>query len=453
MRRTPTFTSSASRHTNTCNDNHRESSSSSSSYAQPAHIIVLASDGTTSDVFQPERRRVLSNSWRQQQHCAHRCGRLELCAYRIGVLILVGVFFSSDIVRVSSSLWNKLNELYSNNIAHQMGTSITGNLLKTLSDETAAALAPTEPLFHPLKSMTTLSSPTTKHSYQVSERAKSQILSYQSGTALILHIHITHHGGHDFCDLIGHATGVHGQHGATAYACRVDRHRKEWDFVPDSSFPKHDPWEYNQTSENIKRLRERFHFVSWEYYIQSPSPPLRETNWEDPNLLSVIVMRDPISRLLAGDGWVARFHHNVHLNQATEEEWWDYANTTHGDTDNFALRTLAGKDCCAGNHTEYRYLEYAKALVSRFSIVLDHACLDEGMEAFADLVGIKKLPRADNVDPPKKHPPNEQRIPYRNVYDFLVERNKLDLELYEWSKSISLVNCNALKHNTSNLRR
>lgn len=39
---------------------------------------------------------------------------------------------------------------------------------------------------------------------------------------------------------------------------------------------------------------------------------------------------------------------------------------------------------------------------------------------------------------------NRAQVGDDEVYDFLLERNRLDIELYEWSKTISLVNCATL---------
>lgn len=35
----------------------------------------------------------------------------------------------------------------------------------------------------------------------------------------------------------------------------------------------------------------------------------------------------------------------------------------------------------------------------------------------------------------------KERIPYNDVYNFIVEQNKMSIELYEWSKKISIVQC------------
>jgi hypothetical protein len=156
-------------------------------------------------------------------------------------------------------------------------------------------------------------------------------------------------------------------------------------------------------------------------------------------------MRDPLGRLLAASGYTKRNYPNIRQEKGTLEEWTAFA---HDDeiTNNYALSILAGNGCCDGNNTDPIHLQNAKDLVSRFTFVLDLECLNEGMQELADQLGMN----ITITDPPDRnekhtHKPPKERIPYPEIYDFLKERNKLDIELYEWSKSLSLVDCAALK--------
>lgn len=169
---------------------------------------------------------------------------------------------------------------------------------------------------------------------------------------------------------------------------------------------------------------------------------LEATNWEDNNLVSVIIMREPLSRLLAGDGYVKGKWPTLREPSTPIETWMEFAHDNK-ITNNYALTVLAGKGCCDGNNTDPVHLQHAKKLVSRFTYVLDMECLNEGMQALADQLGIKTT-IADNRAAKHHHPSAKDRIPYPEVYDFLRERNKLDIELYQWSKTISLVDCAAL---------
>lgn len=175
-----------------------------------------------------------------------------------------------------------------------------------------------------------------------------------------------------------------------------------------------------------------------------------DTHWEHPDLVSVLVLREPISRALAGDGGMAKKYpliwgggHNASL-----DEWWRFAREEKEHNNNYALRILSSdRGCCEGSETKPRYLEKAKKLVQRFTFVLDLACLRESLEQLAALLGLelkhgKSLYYAQK---PSHKTPLEERIPYPKVLQYLKKKNKLDIELYEWSRSLSLVDCQALE--------
>jgi hypothetical protein len=266
-----------------------------------------------------------------------------------------------------------------------------------------------------------------------SELAEQQIQNYMDGKGIILNIHITHHGGTSLCRRVGKAPGTRG---TPPFACMGYKEKDNVTIV----LPRL-PWKHNNTANNIELLRPFFHFISWEF---GAPKPLKVTDWENPNLVSVIVMREPISRLLAGDGMVARKYPALKSGAngtEYEDQWWKYA-TTEGYTNNYALSKLS-TGCCQRNRTDPKHLEAAKQLLSRFTFVLDIRCLDEGMEAMANILGIKQLRGGSR---PKKtaHISNSDRIRIQEVYDYLLDSNKLDIQLYEWSKTISLVRCDDL---------
>jgi hypothetical protein len=263
-----------------------------------------------------------------------------------------------------------------------------------------------------------------------------QIQNYKDGKGIILNIHITHHAGETFCNRAGRAPGTRG---APSFACMGVR--PEDNVTID--FPGDSPWKHNDTAKNIELVRPFFHLISWEWAFDPPEP-LKDTDWENPNLVSVIVMREPISRLLAGDGVVDSKYPGMRSGaNGTENEnmWWQYA-TKDARTNNYALSTLA-TGCCQHNQTDPKHLEAAKQLLSRFTFVLDIQCLDEGMEAMATILGIKQLGGFRKRLPKNAHISisNSDRIGHKEVYDYLLDSNKLDIQLYEWSKNISLVRC------------
>jgi hypothetical protein len=279
-----------------------------------------------------------------------------------------------------------------------------------------------------------------------SKLASQQIQNYKDGKGIILNIHITHHAGTFICNRIGRAPGTRG---TPSFACMGVK--PEDNVTIEDNYPREQPpWTYKDTAKNIELVRPFFHMISWEF--GNPNIPLKNTEWENPNLVSLIVMREPISRLLAGDGDVNRQYPGMMMSDGAaakndggmmkENQWWQYA-TKDKKTNNYALSKLAN-GCCQRNHTDPKHLEAAKELLSRFTFVLDIRCLDKGMKAMANILGIKQLDahqkrvKNNNKLP---HGSNSDRIGYKEVYDYLVDSNKLDIQLYEWSKSISLVRC------------
>jgi hypothetical protein len=267
-----------------------------------------------------------------------------------------------------------------------------------------------------------------------SELAAQQIQNYKDGKGIILGIHITHHAGTFLCDRVGHAAETRG---TPSFACK--------DVRPQDNVTIKWPgfsWKHNDTANNIELVRPFFHFISWEF--GRPRNPLKDTDWEDPNLVSVIVMREPISRLLAGDGkFIGKYPAAMlggYNDTEYENQWWKYA-TTEGATNNYALSVLS-TGCCQHNQTDPKHLEAAKQLLSRLTFVLDMRCLDEGVEAMAKILEIKPKQRVVTKKTP--HASNSDRIRFKEVYDYLLDSNKLDIQLYEWSKSISLVKCDDL---------
>ena len=182
-------------------------------------------------------------------------------------------------------------------------------------------------------------------------------------------------------------------------------------------------------------------------------PQMAATDWESPHLVSVIVMREPISRALARDARVNKKYPNILQGNGTAsvEEWWRFArDDTY--TDNFALCILSGYKCCQGADTDSIHLEHAMALVRRFTFVLDIECLDAGMLKLAEVlgIGIGALDKRSKSENRRHKQSPRERIGYSEVYKYLIKKNQLDIELYEWSKRLALVNCSALAEEQAN---
>lgn len=262
--------------------------------------------------------------------------------------------------------------------------------------------------------------------YNVSETAAEQIRAFRQGDALIIHIEVEYHAGHAICSVLGNSTP-----GPDCWQLR-DR--------PDPNYPYYYPWLHRDTAANAAVVRSQFDLISWKFSHPPGEITLSDTNWEHPSVLSVYVARDPMTRMLAYDKkgaelWPAVFGARVNPDQA-HSQWWAFARSPY--TDNFALRALTSNECCRGSHTPKKFQEQAKALLERFSLILDMDCLEDGLEAVADLLGLHiALPQK------KAQASAQQRIPEAEIYDFLLSKNRMDIELYEFAKTRSLVKCSS----------
>jgi len=320
-----------------------------------------------------------------------------------------------------------------------------------------------------------------------------QIENYRSGDALMLNFHPTHHGGTSFCTTIGR-NGIHGDP-APSFACMEDTEGVMPDppLCKDHASESEDPycrsyremhrdrvpWWKNETGPFIESIRPYFHMISWEYgsvgSLLKYKRSLDDPDWEHPFLLSVAITRDPLSRMMAGDRIINDKYEGIEDNNLSQKGWWDYAAYDNMDqTDNFFLRMLSGQvrptrtesQTTHTNHIEegiprttkemmelfptelYRtHFEHARSVLGNFTVVLDIACLDEGFEALGNLLHMD-LPPADS----RKHPPrpsDRERIGHDDVYEYLLAKNRWDIALYEYSKTISLVECDSLADKTT----
>ena len=99
--------------------------------------------------------------------------------------------------------------------------------------------------------------PIRSHVHRVTPTAAQQIEHYRRGTALIINVHFTHHGGTYACKALGKAPG---RTGAPTFACMGVT---EADNVTDVNFPQPEqvPWTKEETPKNIEIVRPYFHFL------------------------------------------------------------------------------------------------------------------------------------------------------------------------------------------------
>ena len=164
----------------------------------------------------------------------------------------------------------------------------------------------------------------------------------------------------------------------------------------DTDWPEHkfskfgQDWEGNLTATRFEMLQPHYQFLAVEYGWGVPKPGLQLFDWEHPKIVSMIVMRHPIDRLLSTRK-CNTFYHTLRNDPNTTNQnlWWEYASSFCSN--NYALRILPdntyspGKnnDCCS-NEDKLR----AMTLLSRFTFVIDQDCLTESMDAIAQRLNI-----------------------------------------------------------------
>jgi hypothetical protein len=337
------------------------------------------------------------------------------------------------------------------------------------------------------------------------------------GLALLTPTHSLTHSltltGTTFCGVIGR-NGINGDT-APSFACMGKR---DGDGVAKQS---DEDWKYCHayigipwpsspeiTQECINIIRPYFHMISWEF-SKPGARPISDTNWENPELLSVIIMRDPISRLLAGDGKTTKQYPGYNNGNLNKIEMWKYVTDASGknhNADNFflkifinnntkyknivdkhnndndngsrILRSKKNKNKNKNNNStlvtdpsnnkiddklpyehheitnplQKEHYDRGVKLLNRFTYVLDIQCLNEGMVELAKQLNLnsneieerikKNAAKSKSVKRIDTHSTsNRDRIGYDDVYEYLIEKNKWDIKLYEYSKTISIVNC------------
>ena len=215
---------------------------------------------------------------------------------------------------------------------------------------------------------------------------------------------------------------------------------------------KFNSWSREETPTKVKIFRPYFHYMSWEYHTFGN---LHHTNWEYEDLVSMIVIKDPLERFLSA-GKCGKFHtkkknrpkNKPSTNLAGDPKpetmalYWEYANDNCSD--NYALRVLAADaHCVQGARTSRACLEGAKSLLRRFTFILDASCLGESLGVVGEALHLDLAP--EDVGQKRHHPNEDVRGRFHNdtLYEFLRDRFRRDIELYEWAQARSVVQCAA----------
>ncbi|GKY95989.1 hypothetical protein MPSEU_000559400 [Mayamaea pseudoterrestris] len=302
-----------------------------------------------------------------------------------------------------------------------------------------------------------------------------KVLQYRKKTALIVNLHLgIMHSSTEYkddviyqnivndedyvCKVIGHAYLLDQQ--APRFHCRIDIHQDKLRIKPGPYFPFTAPWSFDDTADNIQAVRKFWHMIDWysndvdviKETLDSVATTddagraqqhfLADTNWKDPNLISILVMVDPMERLLT-DAW-AFFERTYPVDNVLEitldrsfgsKPWWSFIeeNPTNNVVEQLGQRHKDTKRVRPAVLTSH-----AQELMKEFTFVLDSACLEQGITKVADILNIP-------IDEPLPERTNTTWTPSTSmpadVYQRLTQLSKLNIDLYKWSKTISLVQC------------
>ncbi|KAG7351172.1 hypothetical protein IV203_010532 [Nitzschia inconspicua] len=265
---------------------------------------------------------------------------------------------------------------------------------------------------------------------------EQQLQSYRDGTGLLLNVHVTHHGGTFFCFAMNQVGPC------PKFACMGgDNWPKNTTLFAKAKVP----WSFNDTGPFVQEARQYFHMISWEFGHWAN---LGQTNWHHPDLVSVAIMRHPLERFLAGGrcgGFQPKLTADLADDPGLSDVYWEYANAACAD--NYALKVFTGSSgCCNGTNTDVKYLDEAKHQLDQFTIIMDQDCLTESIYALFDLLhlntteALQKKAKSVHV-----HKSVRERIGNDTLYEYLEHHFRRDIELYEYVKSKSILDCSTLK--------
>jgi hypothetical protein len=202
------------------------------------------------------------------------------------------------------------------------------------------------------------------------------------------------------------------------------------DEVPNDLHITDRPWTREETDDKVHEWRKQFHFLSWEFDVHRLYRSVNDTDWENENLLSMMVIRNPMDRLLSG----------INFTAATADWWWERANSIR--TNNYALRTIMSfEDCCQGANTSEYFVETAKSYLERFTFLIDMDCLDTSLTEMSSMLNLTMPVNMDKINKHASKISARERLNNDTLYEYLEERNAQDIKLYEWARDRTLVKC------------
>lgn len=218
----------------------------------------------------------------------------------------------------------------------------------------------------------------------------------QNADKMIIHYHITHCAGTKLLDI-------------------VDKNH----FNP----PGTRPWFYDFHNKSPKEVERMFLQPKWKWAEIEIPLPYKNIPWNSPHFHYTIILREPLSRAVANDGFMENF-------PETQNGTADYSNWIESKfCDNYLIRWIANRfDDFAITDKD---LQVAKDNLKKFDVVLILERFPEEMKKLRTLGFEKWYP-----GPKKKRKSVREKIGEKS-YQRLKEINIYDIQLYEFAKTLN----------------
>jgi hypothetical protein len=293
-----------------------------------------------------------------------------------------------------------------------------------------------------------------------STNKEKQLDTFRKGKGLLVNIHITHHAGTFVCWWMKYHLpkgAVPDQSCLATLTGPVQRISTLIGLYGDAESYYPEPW----LNASLRGIAFEYRpATKAEMYVDWKSAPL-----EDSRLVTLAVMRDPLDRLLAGDGMVHRdfgpnpSRRRLVERKRTEVDWFHYMHSAY--TNNYALRILAEDvdlkylvqdNSSAAFHGFSDTMDFidevteemfnrAQSTLSRITYIIDQRCLELSLQHVGINLGFDNSKPGYLHNAKHLHASSRQRIANDTLYEELRQRNKWDIKLYEWAKTQAVVRC------------
>lgn len=186
--------------------------------------------------------------------------------------------------------------------------------------------------------------------------------------------------------------------------------------------PNTRPWFYDFEDKSPHEVESMFLYSGWKWgEIEIPLPHT-QIPWQSPSILYTIILREPLSRAIANDGFMAEYPEIK-----ADNDYSRWVETIY--CDNYLTRWITNT-FTAEPLTE-EHLQLAKDLLGKFDLVLILERFPEDAKKLRDVLGWKHWYPGSK----RKRKSVKDKIGQRN-YERLKERNVIDIKLYEYATKI-----------------